>query len=104
MQKLYPFRRTLLQTLAATTRWKKCLNEKSKDYCVDKKCLQDEEILAGEIFLVPYDKWVKSFKKWDTVKNVWEKIAEDLDFVESSNFTGWSTEAVVCNCIPTAES
>ena len=30
-----------------------------------------------------------------TVENVWEKIAESLDFVENSNFSRGSTEAAV---------
>ena len=34
----------------------------------------------------------------DMVGNVWEKIPENLDFVESSNFIRRSTVATVCIC------
>ena len=47
----------------------------------------------------------------DVVKNVWEKIAENVDFVEKRNFVKESTEASVQGCsginsqeIPVAES
>ena len=32
------------------------------------------------------------------IKNVWEKIAENLDFVKSSNFIRGSAKAAVPNC------
>ena len=32
------------------------------------------------------------------VQNVWEKIAENLDFIENGNFIGESTEAAVRGC------
>ena len=49
-------------------------------------------------FPVLCNKRVKGFKERDTVQNVWEKIAENLDFVENSNFIRGNTEAVVRCC------
>ena len=43
---------------------------------------------------VLYDTRVKGFNKRDAVQNVWEEIAENLDFVDSGNFVRGSTEAV----------
>ena len=43
-------------------------------------------------------KRVIGVEKKDTVQNVWEKIAENLDFVENSNFATKSAEAAVDGC------
>ena len=42
-------------------------SEIKKDFCVDKKCLQEEEILIQKVqtFPVLYDKREKCFKKRD---------------------------------------
>ena len=40
----------------------------------------------------------KASKKTDIEQNVWEKITENLGFVENSNFTSESTEAAVRGC------
>ena len=42
-------------------------------------------------FPVLNDKRVKGLKKIDIAQNFWEKIAENLDFVENSNFIKGST-------------
>ena len=51
-------------------------------------CLQEEEMLSEKVegFPVLYDKRVKVFKEKYSFQNVWEKVAESLDFAESSNF------------------
>ena len=36
--------------------------------------------------------------KRDMAQNVWDKIAENLDFVENSNFIRGSTEVAVRGC------
>ena len=51
-----------------------------------------------EEILVHYDKRIKGFKKRDMLKDVWVKIAENLDFVKNSNFTGGKTAAPVRGC------
>ena len=42
--------------------------------------------------------WKAFFKKRDVVENAWEEIAENLDFVENSDFIRGSTEAAVRSC------
>ena len=41
---------------------------------------------------------MKGFNKTDTVQNFWEKIAENLDFVENSDFIRGSKETFVRSC------
>ena len=50
--------------------------------------LQEEEMLAEKVggFPVLYNKIVKGLKEKDAVQNSWEKVAENLDFAENSNF------------------
>ena len=41
---------------------------------------------------------MKGFQKRYMVQNIWERIAENLDFVKSSNFIRGSTKAAVGVC------
>ena len=51
-------------------------------------CLQEEEMLPEKMegFPVLYDKRVRGFKEKYSVQNVWEKVAESLDFPENIDF------------------
>ena len=49
-------------------------------------------------YAVLYDKRKKDLKKRDMVENVCEKIAQNLNFVESGNFIRGSTKEAVPSC------
>ena len=51
-------------------------------------CLQEEKMLPEKMegFPVLYDKRVRGFKEKYSVQNVWEKVAESLDFPENGDF------------------
>lgn len=56
------------------------------------RCLREEEVP------VLYDKIEKVCEKKDTVKNVYENITGNLDFVKISNFIRGDVKAVVHKC------
>ena len=80
------------------------MSEKLKDFCVYKKmapiCLQEKEIYKKykDFQFSLINKSAETFKMRDVVKNVCEKIAKNLDFVENSNFIRGSTEAAALSC------
>ena len=47
-------------------------------------CLADEEGLSGIVKTLPclYDKTTKGYNEKDVSANTWNKVAEQLDFIE----------------------
>ena len=88
---------------------KKYVQEREiKDDCVDKKWYHcswkkkkylHKKYKGFQFSLIK--EWKKDFKKRDVIENVWTKVAENLDFVENSNFIirkYWSSYSQLFYC------